>query len=674
MGSLDLPPTSTSHEAAAAHIRALLRGQAFPEALAAARAGLEAEPTQREFLLYAAVAQRYLGRTREALQTLERAQGHHPRFSRIHEERGRCYVDLRLAAEAIAAFRTAVNLNGSLPGSWRMLESLYRMTGQTDLAAEAGRQLAVLQGQPPPLVTASGLFADEELDEAEAIVRHFLLENGDHVDGMRLLARIGIARKVFDDPEILLAAAVEMAPDHTLARKEYAAVLVEVHKYSEARRELERLLEFEPHDARLKTLYATSIVGLGEYERAIAIYRELLQESPADCDLRLWIAHALKTLGLREEAIESYRAAAACRGDFGDAYWSLANLKTYRFTDDELQRMSVAESAATTGRVDRYQLCFAIGKALEDRGRYAESFRYYATGNDLKHSEGNSRVEIVENNTARQIEVCTPEFFAARRGWGEPAPDPIFIVGLPRSGSTLLEQILASHSRVEGTQELSTIQQIVTQLRGRDPSANDSRYPQVLTQLGAADCRRLGELYLERTRVYRTTKPLFIDKMPNNFRHLGLIRLILPNAKIIDARREPVACCFGNFKQLFARGQEFTYSFSDIARYYRTYLDLMRHWNRVLPGTILTVEHEDVVDDLEGSVRRLLAFCGLEFEPACVEFHKNSRSVRTASSEQVRQPINRAGLDQWKHYEPWLQPLRDGLGDAVTRYRDDDHR
>jgi tetratricopeptide (TPR) repeat protein len=655
-------------------IRALLRSHAFPEALAAASVGLEQEPSNRDFLLYAAVARRHLGRTQEALDTLGVLERAHPHFSRLYEEQGRCHVDFKRAREAIAAFEQAVSLNESLPGSWSMLAGLYRLTGQAQLATHAAEKLASLQVQPPEVVTAIGLFADGDLDAAESVIRHFLLARGNHVDGMRLLARIGVTRKIYDDPEILLAGAVQLDPTHKLARQEYASVLLEVHKYAEAKAELERLLAAEPNDAQLRRLHATALVGLGEYERAIALYLELIEESPEDGDLRLYMAHALKTRGRTAEAVESYRHAAKCRPEFGDAYWSLANLKTYRFTPEELARMQAAESAPTTRLVDRYNLCFALGKAFEDRGEFAESFRYYQIGNALKLSEATNRTEIIENNTARQIEVCTSPFFASRQGWGAPAADPIFVVGLPRSGSTLLEQILASHSQVEGTLELSTIHQIVSRLRGRDPHATNSRYPQVLTQLSAADCRELGELYLSSTRVYRTGKPMFIDKMPNNFRHIGLIHLILPNARIIDARREPMACCFGNYKQLFARGQEFTYSFDDIARYYRTYLELMRHWHQVLPGKVLRVQHEDVVADLEASVRRLLEFCGLEFEPACLEFHKTSRSVRTASSEQVRQPIFREGLDQWRHYQAWLQPLADALGDALTRYRDDDPR
>jgi hypothetical protein len=358
------------------------------------------------------------------------------------------------------------------------------------------------------------------------------------------------------------------------------------------------------------------------------------------------------------------------RPSFGDAYWSLANLKTYRFSDDEIARMLIEQASPATSLVDRYHLCFALGKAFEDRGEYAESWRHYEQGNALKRSESRYRPEIFETNTRKQMEVCTREFLQCHASVGDPSAAPIFIVGLPRAGSTLIEQILASHSQVEGTQELADIPRIVLDLQGRDPDLDNPRYPGVLVDMKPGDFRKLGEKYLHDTRIYRSGKPYFIDKMPNNFRHLGLIHLMLPNAKIIDARREPMACCFSNLKQLFAQGQEFTYSVEDIARYYRTYLELMRHWDNVLPGRVLRVHHEDVVEDLEGNVRRILDYCGLPFESTCLDFHKTDRSVRTPSSEQVRQPIFREGLDQWKKYEPWLEPLKSALSDALTRYRE----
>jgi tetratricopeptide (TPR) repeat protein len=667
MDSSETPAPAIACEIA--RIRALLRQREFTAGLAAGEALLAAAPGQRDALLFVAIAQRYLGRLPDALKTLTELERHHPRFSRLYEERGHCFVIMKQAPQAIDAFLKAVNLNHALPNSWRMLEGLYRMTGQGKGRATAESQVAALQKVPPEVVTATGLFVDGDVDVAESMVRAYLLEAGNQVEGMRLLANIGTARKVFDDAEVLLRAVLELAPGYRVARKEYVEALIALHRYQEARRHIEMLLRDEPGNRLYRTLRATISVGFGEHEAAIESYRELLQGTAQDADLHLSIAHALKTLGHRPQAIESYRRAAACRPSFGDAYWSLANLKIYRFNDEELSSMRAFLAAPAIDPVDRYHLCFALAKALEDRREYSESFDYYQRGNALKRTESKYRAETIENNTRQQIEVCTREFFASREKSGVPDPDPIFIVGLPRSGSTLIEQILASHSEVEGTQELAVIQQIVGNLRGRDPDPNNPRYPRILEQMQPEEFRALGAQYLAATQVYRSGKPFFIDKMPNNFRHLGLIRLMLPNAKIIDARREPMACCFSNFKQLFANGQEFTYSIEDIARYYRTYLELMRHWDRVLPGWVLRIHHEDLVDDLEGNVRRMLDFCGLEFQSGCIEFHTTVRNVRTASSEQVRQPLYREGLEQWRNFESRLGVLQEALGDALERAR-----
>jgi tetratricopeptide (TPR) repeat protein len=669
---MDPTPThsqTTPRTAAAPQILALLlRERRFSEAIEAGAAVLAVTPQHRDALLFVAMAQRHLGRIPDALRTLATLEQHHPRFSRLYEERGRCYVELRQAPSAIEAFLLAVHMNQALPGSWGMLEGLYRITQQPKEAAMAAGHVALLRKIPQEIVTATSLFADGNWEAAESLVRAWLIKHGDHTEAMRLLARIGIARKVFGDAELLLAAVLERAPNYRPARLEYAGVLVDLHKYQEARRQLDELLRGEPDSPQLRTLYAASCAGLGEHERAIELYGALLRGTPEDAAVHLSIAHALKTLGRTEEGIAAYRRAAGCRPDFGDAYWSLANLKTYHFAQEELAQIRASLDAPSTDLVDRYHLCFALAKALEDQGEFAESFHYYELGNRLKRPECTYRPEIIENNTRQQIAVGTSEFFAARRGWGAQSREPIFIVGLPRSGSTLIEQILASHSQVEGTQELPNVQQIVSTLRGRD--LDDDRYPRILANMSAADFTKLGEQYLADTRAYRSARPFFIDKMPNNFRHIGLIHLMLPNARIIDARREPIACCFSNFKQLFANGQEFSYSIEDIARYYRTYLELMRHWERVLPGRILRMHHEDVVDDLEGSVRRVLAFCGLEFEPQCVAFHETKRSIRTASSEQVRQGLYREGLDHWRNFEPWLEPLKQALGDAPHRYRE----
>jgi tetratricopeptide (TPR) repeat protein len=647
--------------AAAGHFAALLEGTAPLRARV---------PENRDVLILHALAQRQMRDIPAAMATLDRLEELYPRLSRLHQERGLCHVALRQAPQAIAAFLRGVHINPAMPVSWSMLEGLYRLTGQPEESRLAAAHVAKLKELPPQVVTATALFSDGEFAESEALVRAFLVKNGHHVEGMRLLARLGIERDALDDAQLLLEGVLDVAPDYHAARFEYAQVLSKRQMHREAQQQVEQLLATDPASRNYRTLYAMTCVGLGQNERAAQLYRELLDGAPQPAELHLSIAHSLKTLGQREEAIESYRAAATVRAGYGEAYWSLANLKTYRFEEGELAAMRAAEADPAASLPDRYHLCFALGKALEDRGDYAQSFDYYARGNALKHSESRYRPEVMELNTRRQKEVCTRALFARNAGAGAAAADPIFIVGLPRSGSTLIEQILASHSAVEGTHELADIPRIVAGLQGRDWDIADPPYPGVLADLSPADFGRLGEKYLADTRAYRSGRPRFIDKMPNNFRHIGLIHLLLPNARIIDARREPMACCFGNFKQLYASGQEFSYSFGDTARYYRTYLELMAHWNAVLPGRVLRIQHEELVDDLEGQVHRLLEYCGLKFEQRCVEFHKTERSVRTPSSEQVRQPIYREGLEQWRHYEPWLGPLKEALGDALERYRD----
>jgi tetratricopeptide (TPR) repeat protein len=651
-------------------LRSLQHDGRHSEALRGAQALLRRFPDNRDLLLIAATSQRHLMHIDDALATLDRLEALRPRSSLMHQERGMCHVARRDAPRAIEALLRAVDINPALHASWNMLAGLYRLTGDFQAVSAAAEQAAALKTLPHEVVTAISLFSDGELAEAEAIIRAFLLRHGDHPEAMRVLAKIGVANDVLDDAEALLEAVLSLKPDYHAARHDYAHTLIQRHKYLQAHEQARLLLELDPANIDYRALAATALVGLGEHEQAIAIYRGMIADLPSDPELRLWIAHALKTVGQTDEAIEAYRAAAALRPDFGDAYWSLANLKRYRFGDEEIARMRAQESAPTTEAKDRAHLCFALGKAHEDRDEVAKSWRYYERGNALKRAESRYRPEIIETNTRKQIEVCTRDFFAERAGWGDHSPDPIFILGLPRSGSTLIEQILASHSHVEGTQELSDVQRLVLEIQGRDPDLDNPRYPAALTDMAREDFRRLGERYMEDTRVYRTGKPHFIDKMPNNFRHIGLIHLMLPRARIIDARRDPMSCCFSNLKQLFATGQEFTYSIEDIARYYRTYLELMRHWNNVLPGRVLRVQHEDLVNDLEGSVRRILTYCGLAFEPACIEFHRTARSVRTPSSEQVRQPIFRDGLEQWRKFEPYLEPLKIALGDALVRYRE----
>jgi tetratricopeptide (TPR) repeat protein len=654
-------------------IHGLVQVHRFGEAVTAAGSLRTLFPENRDVLYLLAVGQRHTGRIADALDTLADMERYHPGASRLYQERGHCHVALKDAPRAIEAYERAVRINPALPAAWGMLEGLYKMVGDDEHRQVAAVHAKKLKSVPAEVITATGLFCEGDLSASEKLIRAFLLRHGDHVEAMRLLARIGVAREVLDDAEILLAAALKMAPDYIELRRDYACVLLDRHKHAEAIAQLDGLLKLDPKNIDYRTLRATATVGVGDHEGGVGGFADVLAdtspESRLAADLHLSIAHSLKTLGRRAESIDEYRKAIEVRPNFGDAYWSLANLKTYQFSADEITQLEAAEADPSTALMDRYHLCFALGKAYEDRKVYDLSFRFYERGNALKRAESRYRAELLEQNTANQKRICTREFFLERAGYGAASREPIFILGLPRAGSTLLEQILASHSHVEGTQELANVPRAVLDLQGYNPDLNNPRYPGCLAAMPADEVRVLGEQYLADTRIYRTGKPHFIDKMPNNFRHVGLIHLMLPNAKIIDARREPMACCFGNFKQLYARGQEFAYSVEDIARYYRTYLELMEHWEAVLPGRVLCVYHEDVVDDLEGSVRRILEFCELPFEPACLEFHRTERSVRTASSEQVRQPIYREGLDQWKNYEPWLGSLKDALGDALERYR-----
>ncbi len=661
MAAAEQNPLASRIEAAVQGARALLKERQFAETLAAAQTLLAEVPENRDVLYLVAVSQRGLGRIADALRTLVRFEELHPDYGRLFQERGRCYRAVGETAAAIEAYQRAVTLNAALPASWKALQDLCRSAGRGAEAESAAREVAQLAKLPPPVVSASSMLAEGDVYGAERVVRQFLQTHGDHIEAMRLLAQIGMKLDVLDDAEFLLESVLVFAPDYHGARYDYAVVLSQRHKHARALEEAQKLRRIEPENRAFRIVYANACVGLGDHDEALRVFRELLGEDAQRADLQLSIAHALKTLGRQPEAIESYRSAAAVRPSFGDAYWSLANLKTYSFTDDEIAHMRTQERADATALVDRYHLCFALGKALEDRACYEESFRYYESGNACKRNESRYSASSMDRSLRLQASVCTREFFAARKGFGCDRPDPIFIVGLPRAGSTLLEQILASHSLVEGTMELADIPRLVQRLNGREQQDSKPRYPAVLPELSAERIKQFGEKFIVDTQVYRKGKRFFIDKMPNNFRHIGLIHLILPNAKIIDARREPMACCFSNFKQLFASGQEFTYSLEDIGRYYRSYVQLMQHWDTVLPGKILRVEHEDVVENLEGSVRRILEFCGLPFESQCLEFHKTERSVRTASSEQVRQPIFKEGLDQWRHFEPWLDPLRQAL-------------
>lgn len=621
-------------------------------------------PSRLEALYLLAVCQRYRQDFPRALQTLDELIHLKPDHARAFQERGYCFLKQGIPEKALEPFSRAVEYNPALVASWKALHALHEKAGRSGPARHARAQADFLHSLPRELLGAMDLLHEGKLAKAEQVCRNFLQNHKQHIEGMRILAEIGVRLKVYDDAEFLLESAVEFEPDHTGARMDYLKILNRKGKFQQAFEQAEVLLRKQPDNPAFQLSLASALTGLGRFQEGIARYRECLPRSPNRAGVHVLLGHAHKAIGAIDEAIQSYREAFRLRPDYGDAYWSLANTKTYHFTDEELELLKTRADARAVSDDDRIHLYFAAGKAFEDRQAFPESFAFYAKGNDLKRARSGYEPEKTTAMVDAQIEHCTRELFEKRGHLGHTAPDPIFILGLPRAGSTLLEQILASHSRVDGTMELHQVLGLAQRLRGRS-AEETSRYPRILWELEDSYFQRFGEKFMEDTRVYRGDAPFFIDKMPNNFLHIGLIRLILPHAKIIDARRHPMACCFSCFKQLFGEGQDFTYGLESMGRYYRDYVRLMDHWDSVLPGAVLRIQHEDVVQDLESQVRRMLDFCGLPFEPDCLEYYKTERSVRTPSSEQVRQPVYRSGLEQWKKFEPWLEPLKAALGSEI---------
>ena len=624
------------------------------------------EPTN-ESLYLLAVSYRYAGNLPQALETIEELHSQAPRFGRGFQEAGHIYLAARNQQQALAAFQRAVALNESLLGSWRAIIKLCARPEHSQLRKQALLQSEKLAALPPALLSVRNAIAEANLRKAEEICRLFLKQNPTHVEAMRLLADLGVRSEVLDDAEFLLESAIEFEPDNRFARYDYMNVLYRRQKYAQAMDEAKHLLALEPNNAQYQTGYANQCVAIGDFDEALDVYDQVLGRFPETAQLHLLRGHALKTVGRTDEAITAYRTTYATNPRCGDAYWSLANLKTFRFSSEEVMAMSNQEASDELEVEDQVHFCFALGKHFEDNNDYAKSFDYYNRGNELRRKQLGFSADLLSSRLALQSEVMSPELFARYARSGCQDADPIFIVGLPRAGSTLLEQILASHSQVDGTQELPNIGALAYQLDGRRAISDQPRYPYCLEDIDASELQKFGEQFLADTRIHRRDAPFFIDKMPNNFRHIGLIQLILPNAKVIDARREPLSCCFSGFKQLFSSGQEFTYGLEQIGQYYNDYLDLMEHWDRVLPGKILRVQHEDVVADLEGQVRRLLDYCGLPFEQACVDFHNTERSVRTPSSEQVRQPIFTTSLEAHKPFEPWLGPLQQILAQRSAK-------
>jgi predicted Zn-dependent protease len=655
-----------SLDVALAHAKSLLPKDprlAAEQALEILRT-VPAEPRARLIL---GAAYRITGRLQAALELLEPLAREQPRAAAVHLELGAALCEATRGREGTAALRHALQLQADAPDGWRLLADQLEAHGDAAGADQARARYIKAATRDPRLMDAAAALVENALPRAEALLRAHLQTHPTDVAALRMLAEVAARLRRYVDAQHLLERCLELAPSFDAARYNYAVVLNRQVQPAAALAHVEQLLSKEPRNPGYRNLQAAVLANLGDYQLSIGVYEAVLKEFPRQPKIWMSYGHSLRTAGRAAEAIAAYRRSIAMEPTLGEAYWSLANLKTYQFSQADVAAMRSALAREDLGDDDRLHFEFALGRALEDQTHYEESFTHYARGAALRRQahpyDADDNHAYVRSSKA----VFTPEFFAARSAVGLPAADPIFIVGLPRAGSTLLEQVLASHSLVEGTMELPHIPQIVRDITGRQ--VRHRELPQALAELTHEQLRTFGERYLESTRLMRKSgAPFFIDKMPNNCMYVGLIQLMLPNAKIIDARRHPLGCCFSCFKQHFARGQSFTYALEDLGRYYHDYVELMAHFDGVLPGRVHRVFYEDVIEDTETQVRQLLDYCGLPFEEACLRFYQNERAVRTASSEQVRRPIFREGLEHWRHYEPWLEPLKVSLGSVLTSY------
>jgi len=614
------------------------------------------------------VANRRAGDAATSQTVLEPLARSQPNWAAAHYELGLTLGVRRNGEGAVAALRRAVSLKPEMPDAWRALGDHLTASGDAVAADEAYAQHIKFSTNDPRLLEAAAALCENRIPVAESLLRAHLKQFPTDLPALRMLAEVAARLQRYADAEVLLERALELAPSFVPARHNYAVVLHRQRKIKAAWEQVQKLVEADPLNPSYRTLKAAIASGIGEYDQALELYAGVLAEYPHNARVWMSYGHSLKTANRQTDCVQTYRKSIELAPQLGEAYWSLANLKTFKFEPADIEAMQTQLARGKLTPEDRFHFHFALGKAFEDAAQFAESFKHYEEGNSLRRKGVGYDADWNSEQMRRMQALFTPQFFAARAGQGASAPDPIFIVGLPRSGSTLLEQILSSHPQVEGTMELADMPNLVRELGGSQVRAK-SKYPESIAALDADALLALGERYLELTRIYRRTDaPFFIDKLPNNFAHTGLIHLILPRAKIIDARRHPLGCCFSGYKQHFARGQHFTYNLDDIGRYYRDYVELMAHYDAVLPGRVHRVIYEQLIEDTEGEVRRVLDYCGLPFDQRCLRFYENERAVRTASSEQVRRPIYREGVDHWVNYEPWLGPLKSALGSVLEHY------
>jgi tetratricopeptide (TPR) repeat protein len=648
---------------ALSHAAGLLDSQ--PElALQQAEEILRVMPQQPQARLLQVAALRRMGRADAALTVLEPLIRALPDWPQVHLEAGLALGDLGLGRAAIAALRRSLELEPRLAAAWAALTDQLMLAGDEKAAEAAQAQQIRASVRDPELIAAASSLCDNDLAIAERRLKAYLSRQPANVSAIRMLAEVAARLGRNEDARRLLERSLDLAPAFAEARSNLATILYRLNLSEESLGHLKWLMDRDPRHPGYRNLKAAALGRVGDYEGAIALYQGVLAEFPDQPRAWMSLGHALKTVGRQADSIAAYRRCLALAPAMGEAWWSLANLKTFQFTDEDLAEIRRQLEGHGLTDEDRFHFDYALGKALEDRQAFEESFAHYSRGAARRRQSVDYSADRTHQHVQRSTALFTRDFLAARRGWGAADRDPIFVVGLPRSGSTLIEQILASHSAVEGTMELPDIISIARRLGAEAPEGEG--YVRALSGLTPGDCEALGQEYLQRTRIQRKTdRPFFIDKMPNNFAHLGLIRLILPGATIIDARRHPLGCCFSAFKQHFARGQGFSYDLDDLGRYYRDYVDLMAHFDAVDPGAVHRILYEQMVADPEARIRGLLDHCGLDFEPGCLSFHENTRAVRTASSEQVRRPIFTDGVEQWRAYEPWLGPLKAALGPAL---------
>ncbi len=642
----------------------------FEDALSLLKVLLKEHPNHIDILYLSAVSTRFLKKFDDSSKHIEHLLFNAPDMGRAYQELGHLNRDMGNEEKAVMHYRQACELNPALPSSWNYLYQYFQKIENEPAASHALEQIKKLQTLPGLLLFIEQILNEGRLGLAETKCRAFLKENPTHTYAMSLLAEIANRFGYFDDAEFLLQKAVEFKPQDGDLRLKYASILRKKQKFAQTTEQVNILCDQFPNNLNYQAQKASDVMQGGDHAKAITMFDDILEKNPYNFSTLTSRGHAQKTLGSTDQAIKSYQSAYKVKPDHGEAFFSLSNLKTYTFSSHELDSMRKQIERVDLSLRDKAYFHFALAQGCEVQGEYEEAFFHLDRGNQIKNDQSKYSIENMEREFQAQIDICTDSFFKELGQGGHDTRDPVFILGLPRAGSTLIEQILASHSMIDGTLELPNILSMAQSLRGDDIYGKEGNYPKSMESLTLEQRENFGKSFIEETRMHRKDAPMFTDKMPNNFRHIGLIHLIMPNAKIIDARRYPLDCCFSMFKQLFAQGQEFTYGLREAGSYYKSYVKLMNHWDEVLPGKILRVNNEDVVDDLEGQVKRMLEFLEIPFEEACISFHETERLVRTPSSEQVRKPVNKDGMERWKPYSKNLKPLLESLGDDLLKPED----